>query len=82
MAHHEPPHQDLRRFQIQLFASLVVKVYYHKEMESHIEITYQQDWVDEIGMRLKVTCAYTRSLINNYMPFYENLDFIVEIVIL
>ena len=38
MAHHEPPHQDLRCLQIQLFSSLVVKELTPKFVETNTVI--------------------------------------------
>ena len=49
MAHHEPPHQDLRCLQIQLFSSLVVKELNKllTGIRDHIDY-YHKRWVTEL----------------------------------
>ena len=41
MAHNEPPHQDLRCLQIQLFSSLVVKELRVRIILENVDITYK-----------------------------------------
>ena len=54
MAHHEPPHQDLRCLQIQLFASLVVKeLNKHKEHQLNLSVSERTDTANHDQLSLK-----------------------------
>ena len=68
MAHYEPPHQDLRCLQIQLFSSLVVK-----ELNNDIDIFATK----QVAQNCILPCStkITRSFGSNYIidPCYNSI---------